>query len=195
MYRNLLGMLLTVTLSQPTAAIAEDLPALTFGRYVGRDGEIRLPPDVRAQWTHLGSWLVADVNAPGHGFHDVYAQPQAVRHYRRTGRFPDGTVLVKEIRAVESGEMTTGRAVWAGPAKVWFVMVKDDRRRFTGNRHWAEGWGWALFNAEQPRINVSKGFKESCSACHMPAKSSDWLFVTGYPSLDADRKRENNHDE
>ena len=45
---------------------------------------------------HLGSLLVADTKAAGHGFHDVYAQPQALQVYRQTGKFPDGTVLVGE---------------------------------------------------------------------------------------------------
>lgn len=51
---------------------------------------------------HLGSWIVRDEKAPGYGFHDVYTDAKSVAAYRKTGSFPDGTVLVKEIRSVRS---------------------------------------------------------------------------------------------
>jgi len=44
--------------------------------------------------------LVADSKAPGHGFHDFYTQPQAVEAFLMNGAFPDGMVLVKEIRKI-----------------------------------------------------------------------------------------------
>lgn len=171
------------------AAKAEDLAQTTFRDVVDAQGGISLPRDFRLHWTHLGSWLVAKPDAPGHGFHDVYTQTAAAEAYRRTGAFPDGTVLVKEIRALGSGALTTGQAQWATDTKVWFVMVKDSRGRFAGNPHWAQGWGWALFDAKAPSANASKGFTETCQGCHIPAKQTDWVFVDGYPTLrNASRK-------
>ena len=61
----------------------------TFGTWVDDKGVISLPTGYRSHWAHLGSWLVADASAPGHGFHDVYVQPEAVAHFQRTGQFPD----------------------------------------------------------------------------------------------------------
>ncbi|MGR8932123.1 MAG: cytochrome P460 family protein [Gammaproteobacteria bacterium] len=162
---------------------AGDLAGETYSKYVDKHGDIRLPDDFRQRWAHLGSWVVEDSKSPGYGFHDVYAQPWAVDAFKRNGRFPDGTVLVKEIRGLSSGELTTGTAMWAADAKVWFVMIKDDKQRFPANRHWGEGWGWALFNASAPAVNVSSGYRDSCLACHMPAKASDWVFLSGYPDL------------
>lgn len=155
----------------------------TFMTLVGKDGSIKLPEGFRKNWSHLGSWIVSDAGAPGHGFHDVYTQPEAVQAFRETGKFPDGTVLVKEIRKIESGAQTTGMAQWAGDTNVWFVMVKDSRNRFANNVHWQKGWGWALFEAANPKQNVSKGFGETCMACHTPVAQTDWVFTNGYPTL------------
>jgi len=165
------------------STLAEELSDRTYRDLVGPGGEIRLPPDFRRQWTHLGSWLVDDPKAPGHGFHDVYTQPEAVAAYLKTGVFPDGAVLVKEIRKIGAGQKTTGPARWATEPAVWFVMVKDGRGRFPGHVHWGDGWGWALYEAGDQTRNVSKGYAESCKTCHEPAAGSDRVYVEGYPSL------------
>lgn len=154
-----------------------------FSRWVDASGNIKLPENYRQDWGHAGSWIVADLKAPGYGFHDVYIQKQAAKIYRDTGKFPDGTVLVKEVRKVEAGAQTTGHAQWAGEPNVWFVMIKDSKGRFANSAHWKEGWGWGLYEAKNPKLNVSKGFAETCMACHTPAKKTDWVFINGYPSL------------
>lgn len=181
MQKSIIAIFLLLLVS--TAIGAGQLADETYARYVDGKGEIKLPEGFRSTWTHLGSWAVADSTAPGHGFHDVYTQPEAARQFRATGKFPDGAVLVKEIRKLGSGNLTTGAAVWAGENAVWFVMVKDRRGRFRGNPHWGEGWGWALFEAKAPGANVSKGHAESCLSCHTPAKETDWVFTQGYPTL------------
>ena len=128
-----------------------NLSEQTYSQLVDKAGNIKMPASYRQNWTHLGSLLVADPKAPGHGFHNVYAQPEAVKAYRQTGKFPDGTVLVKEVDKVKTGTMTTGEAQWAGDVNIWFVMVKDSKGRFKGNGHWAEGWGWGGY----PRFCVN----------------------------------------
>ena len=164
-------------------AHAENLDEHTYKNYVDKSGNISLPSDVRKTWSHLGSWIVGDKKSPGYGFHDVYTQPEVVDIYRKTSEFPDGAVLVKEIRTVEEGAQTTGLAQWAGETSVWFVMVKDKKNRFKGNSNLAEGWGWALYEAKDPKVNVSKGFQATCMGCHIPAKETDWVFIRGYPTL------------
>lgn len=166
-----------------TAAHSDELALQTYRDVVDAKGDIRLPADFRLNWVHLGSWVVADAKAPGHGFHDVYARSDAVKAYRATGQFPDGTVLVKEIRKIGEGTLTTGQAQWATEPAVWFVMVKDAKGRFEGNPNWGDGWGWALYEAKDPTRNVSKSYAETCQGCHVPAASTDRVFVTGYPTL------------
>ena len=145
--------ILFATLSFFTYAQAMEPDA--YGMVVDQSGNITLPQNYRSQWSHIGSWLIDDSKAPGHGFHDVYMQPDAVQYYHKTGQFPDGAVIVKEVRTIEEGLKTTGQAQWAGDINIWFVMVKDSKGRFKGNPHWANGWGWALFENSSDDENVT----------------------------------------
>ncbi|QXP82807.1 cytochrome P460 family protein [Methylococcus sp. ANG] len=179
MLRIILSVLATSLLGG-TPAIAADTP---FSPYVDDQGSISLPKDYRQKWTHLGSWVVDEEGAPGQGFHDVYTQPESVNAFRKDGKFPDGTVLVKEIRSIQKGKETTGRAMWAGDVAIWFVMVKDSANRFPNNPNWGGGWGWGLYKAEAPDKNASSDWTKDCQGCHIPAKGSDWVYLKGYPTL------------
>ena len=57
--------------------------------------------------------------------HAVYASPGAIDAYRKTGHFPDSAVLVKEVFATSTNEMTTGTVSHADKLKGWFVIVRD----------------------------------------------------------------------
>jgi len=153
------------------------------GKYVDKDGAIRLPEDYRLKWTHLGSWHVDDsMNGPG-GMHDVYAEPEAVEAFRKTGKWPHGATIVKEIRAGRKGNMTTGIVRWDGEITMWFVMVKDSNHTFPDNPNWGRGWGWGLFSIDDPKTNISTDYKIDCLGCHVPAKKTDWIYTHGYPIL------------
>ncbi len=157
--------------------------AKTFSPYVDDQGRISLPEDYRARWAYLGAWAVPMEKAPGRGFHDVFTQPESVESYKKAGQFPDGAVLIKEIRKINAEEMTTGKAYWAGDIVSWFVMIKDQKGRFKNNPNWGDGWGWALFQAKDPQKNVSTDFRKDCIGCHVPAKKTDWVYIQGYPTL------------
>jgi hypothetical protein len=156
----------------------------SFAEFVAPDGSIRLPAkDYRAEWTHLGTFVVPAERDRGGGIHDVYAQPQAVSAFKRDGRFPDGAVIVKEVNAMESADLTTGHASWAGAPMEWFVMIKDEKGRYADNPLWGKGWGWALFEAGDTEVNVATNYKIDCLGCHLPAQSTDWIYLQGYPSI------------
>jgi hypothetical protein len=158
-------------------------PAATPGKYVDKDGTIRLPEDYRLKWTHLGSWYVEGEKKASDGLHDVYAEPEAVRAFQNTGKWPQGATIVKEIRASREGKMTTGNAHWDGQIIQWFVMVKDTNHTFAGNPNWGRGWGWALYSIDDPKKNTSTDYKIDCIGCHVPAQETDWIFTHGYPTL------------
>ena len=119
----------------------------------------------------------------GHSFHDVYTEPRNIREFQRSGKWPDGAVLVKEVRHSKGAKMTTGNSNWATDMIVWFVMIKDAQGRFPKNPLWAEGWGWALFKADDPDKQVATSYKKDCLQCHVPAKDNDCVYVQGYPAL------------
>lgn len=157
-----------------------------FSPYVDAEGNISRPTDIRTDFVHLGSWAVLDEGSDAHGLHDVYTERRSVEHYRRTGAFPDGATLIKEIRTLESAGLTTGNpVVWGDQPAVWFVMVKDSRQRFPDHPLWGDGWGWALYKADAPSRNVASSYRKDCMACHVPAKATDRVFVQGYPTLRA----------
>jgi len=154
-----------------------------FSAFVDKKGNISLPKDFRKTMSHLGSWFVPTGDASG--FHDVYAQQSDVTAYRKTGKFPDGAVIIKELRASNAADYTTGKNVsFANETiKQWFVMIKDAKNRFPNNKNWGNGWGWALFKTDNPDLNVSKDFQKDCLGCHIPAKENDWVYIEGYPTL------------
>lgn len=156
-----------------------------FSPYVTSDGTIRVPEDYRSEFVFLGTWSIAG-DEPGGGakeLHTVYAQRTAVESYRRTGEFPDGTVLVKELFGTETGELTTGHVSRARQTTGWFVMVKDSQGRFPDNPLWGRGWGWSFFEAGSPDATVSTDYRTDCLGCHVPAQRTDWVYVEGYPTL------------
>lgn len=80
-----------------------------FSPYVDDSGRIRLPDDFRASMVRLGSWFVPTGGAGG--FHGVGTGQRTVDVYRKTGRFPDGATLVKELRPPAAGNYGTGQGV------------------------------------------------------------------------------------
>ena len=157
---------------------------------VDKAGNIRKPADVRDRYQLLGAYAVFDPTsmAPGSksegdDMHFTYASPGTAEYYRKNGKFADGTVLVKEVLGTDHARLTTGDAHWAKGMKQWFVMIKDEKNRYPNNPLWGDGWGWALFKADAPDKQVATDYNKDCLGCHIPAKTTDWVYVQGYPVL------------
>jgi hypothetical protein len=160
-----------------------------FSPYVDDKGNITLPADYKTTFTHLGSFATASkVGGQVDQLHGVYARPQDVLAYQKDGKFPDGAVIVKDVYKTNSDNLTTGTVTWATNIDVWFVMVKDTKGRFKDNALWGDGWGWALFERDNPTKQVATDYSTDCRACHVPAKKDDWLYVRGYPVLKGNRE-------
>jgi hypothetical protein len=151
---------------------------------VDNNGNLRVPSNYRTTYEALGTWAVAKGDGPGSKqLHMVYALPGTVAAFRKDGKFPDGTVLVKEVFNTTTKPMTTGTVSSAGTLAGWFVMVKDRVGRFQGNKLWGDGWGWSWFDASNPQKTTSTDYKTDCQTCHVPAQKSDWIYSSGYPVL------------
>ncbi len=181
-----------VVLTLLILAAYQEVKSQTNNSYNGLDlvdkaGNIRKPSDYRDRYQALGTYAVVDLNGNTE-MHYTYASPGTAEYYRKTGKFADGTVLVKEVLATDHAQMTTGDAHWATGVKVWFVMIKDQKARYPGNPLWGDGWGWALFKSDAPDKQapdkqVATDYKKDCLGCHIPAKTTDWVYVQGYPVL------------
>src|SRR6185437_14636915 len=92
-----LGLLSLVSLAAiGTLTAAADDPATENA--VDASGNLRVPADYRTVYQFLGSWAVAADRGEGSKeIHLVYASPGTIAAYRKDGRFPDGSVLVKEV--------------------------------------------------------------------------------------------------
>lgn len=186
MNRNI-GLLLLLAFASVELNAA---PTETFETLVDDRGNISLPTDFRRHWIHLGSYVVEageSAENPGPDLHQVYSQPQSVSYYREHSEFPDGAVLVKTVSATQAETMTTGRVHYDDTPKVTFVMVKDRRDRFPDNRAWGEGWGWALFEGDQPGPSQTSDWQgegfNNCHGCHLPARENDWVYIEGYQKV------------
>ena len=123
----------------PSKRIQDDGAVLTskrvggFSQYVDQVGKISLPKGYKQKWAHLGNWAVAKEQGKTiHEMHDVYTQPETIVAFNKTGRFPDGAVLVKEVREARADQLTTGHSAWSTDIKISSVSVRKKRRAAMG---------------------------------------------------------------
>jgi len=147
-------------------------------------GNMHVPSSYRTNYAFLGTWAIAANKSVGSSaIHNVYASPGSLAAYHTSGRFPDGTVLVKEVFETSTAPMTTGTVSHAEALKGWFVMVKDGKNSHPDNPLWGDGWGWSWFDAGDPMKTTSTDYKTDCLTCHVPAHATDWVYTSGYPTL------------
>ncbi|XWN33467.1 MAG: cytochrome P460 family protein [Devosia sp.] len=138
--------------------------------------------DYQRDWTALGTW--AHVGKEGVArFNVVYTQPETVTSYRKTGEFPAGAVLIKELRKGVTKGDGDNEVSSLGALTGWFVMIKPSPTETPEGPLWGEGWGWAKFDVDAPEATITKSYKTDCRQCHVPVKDTDWVHVTGYPLL------------
>lgn len=170
---------LSLSAASGQGAIAAQMEPVDDGQ-----GNLRVPSDYRTSYEFLGTWAIADkMGQPIKQMHNVYATPGTVAAFRETGRFPDNTILIKEVFAAASESMTTGNVAHADKLAGWFVMMKDSKNSHPGNKLWGDGWGWSFFDAGNPRKTTSTDYKKDCISCHVPAQNTDWIYIQGYAPL------------
>ena len=175
-------LLLIAGLGNSGAREAPGTPAVES--VVDGNGNLHVPENYRRDYEYLGSWAVAaDQGQGSKDLHVVYVSPGAAEAYRAAGHFLEGTVLVKEVFQAATAPMTTGTVSHADILKGWFVMVRDTTGRHAGNKLWGDGWGWSWFDAGNPTRTTSTDYKANCRGCHVPAQTTEWIYVGGYPNL------------
>jgi hypothetical protein len=179
---TILAMLAVAAHGQRGATASRSTP--NAETVVDAAGNLHVPDSYPTEYEFLGSWAVAADNGPGSKeLHVVRASPGTIAAYRKDGHFPDGAVLVKEVFEADTGRMTTGTVSHAEKLKGWFVMTRDSGGGYAGNKLWGDGWGWSWFDADNPSKTTSTDYKKDCLGCHVPARASDWIYVTGYLPL------------
>lgn len=165
-------------------AAAEGASSPVHDTVADANGNMHVPANYRANYEFLGTWAVAaDAGKGDKQLHIVYASPGSTAAFKKSGHFPDGTVLVKEVYDAAVEQMTTGTVSHEDKLKGWFVMVRDTKNSHPDNKLWGDGWGWSWFDADKPNATTSTDYASDCKSCHIPAQGSDWVYSPGYPPL------------
>lgn len=156
------------------------LPAADSPKFT-KSGELLFPADYRS-WVFLSSGLGMTYGpnarraSEGPRFTNVFVNPSAHKEFLKTGRWPEGSTFILEIRHSSSeGSINKGGHFQSKIAAIE-VEVKDSRRFPSG---------WAYFDFEnQPKASVAAlGPKATCPACHSTNGAVESTFVQFYPSL------------
>lgn len=152
------------------------------------NGELVRPEGYR-KWTYVGTPLTPnDMNggkAPFPEFHSVYINPEAYSHYEKTGEFPDGTALVKELVSVGDNEASSGKGYFMGEFIGLEVSLKDETRFEDEPGNWA----YFSFGHKYPLKGKAKAqATANCNECHDGEADDDYVFTQYYPVLRAAKK-------
>lgn len=163
------------------AVIGADSSPVADGPRYTTNGQLELPKDYR-EWVFLSSGLgmvygpLASANREDDPmFDNVYANRSAYRTFLDSGRWPDKTVLVLEVRGSQSkGSINRGGHFQTDSMGVE-VHVKDEKR-FPAK--------WAFFSFDNGGDSAKMiPITESCYSCHEKSGAVDTTFVQFYPTL------------
>lgn len=175
--------------STPGTSAAAPTPAAQYTK----EGAFIVPEDWR-RWVHVATTATPNgLNggaAPFPGMHNTYIDPVAYDHWTRTGAFPEGTVMVKELVDFvepdypdESSDQIAGRGYYPRQPIGLGIAIKDSQR-FAD-----EPGGWAYFSvsATDGVVAGQSGPLQAtanCNACHeASAGDTDFVFLEYYPNL------------
>ena len=155
------------------------------------DGKLKLPVGFR-RWVFLGAPLTPNALNDGEAnfpeFHHVYVEEKNLDVYLKTGAFPEGTILIKELTRVlnptfPDGSRTepSGRGYFNGELNGIDASVKDSKRYARTN-----GWGYFTFGHHPMPYEQTASEKpvSECAGCHLAnVAKTDMTWVQFYPLL------------
>lgn len=143
-------------------------------------------PEGYREWVFVGSSLglsyrespdAAPTNSPRF-YHNVYISPTAYHEFSRTGKFPEGTMMVMELFTEEKKEEANLHGSYEKEKVAVEVSVKDSKR-------FKDGWAYYGFNGENGELLAKSepNPSQSCFACHDKKANTDHVFTQFYPIL------------
>lgn len=151
------------------------------------NGELERPTGYR-EWIYVGTPVTPnDMNngkAAFPEFHNVYIDPDSWAHWKETGAFRDGTILIKELVSVGAKSASSGNGYFEGDFLGLEATIKSAEHfpNEPGN------WGYYSFSTPDHSMLASsaKPFPtEACNACHQATAADDFVFTQYYPVLRA----------
>jgi hypothetical protein len=120
------------------------------------------------------SYAEAPGPADRHLFDSVFVDPAAYAGFQKTGRWPDGTVMVLELRRAAAKGSINKRGQFQTDRLAVEAHVKDSRR-------FKSGWAFYSFPTEAAAEALPQ--TSDCNACHEKHGAVDTTFVQFYPTL------------
>jgi len=186
---GLAGSAAYIVLAKPVAAAQSEQSSAVFEP----DGKLKLPdPPTFRRWVFVGAPLTPNglnngkANFPE--YHHVYIEQKNIDAYLKTGQFPEGTIIVKELTRVlkptfPDGSRTepSGRGYFNGEYNGIDVTVKDSKR-------FAKTNGWGFFTFGHHPLPYAQSAEETpaseCASCHQTfVAKTDMTWVQFYPLL------------
>ncbi len=162
------------------AGIAQAEPIARFDA----TGKLMLPEGYR-EWVFLGTTVTPnDMNfgsAYSPGIKNTYLDRESFAHWKKTGTFRGGAMIVQERLATEADKFMNANGYFPGKYLGLQAMVKDSER-------FPESvWGFFSFGGPPyaEAVSAVPGMSElDCAGCHTRA-DDDWVFTRFYPTLTA----------
>lgn len=184
------AVVITITSAQTLGIMAKD--RIARAEFTS-EGMVKLPTDFH-HWVHVGTFIKENginifdgskITVPLIG--NTYVEPGAWSHFMATGKWGDGSQIVKEFTEAYAGENcdneTThlcrtpiGIGIYQNNYAGFGYMVKD-KKRFQD-----EAGNWAYFTSGHlkppyPETATIKA-RENCASCHIQrASDQDYVFA------------------
>ncbi len=169
----ILAVLALAVADAPRASLAQPRTGLNYSA----DGRLNFPKDYR-NWVYLSSGMnmsyAPDAATRPNRFENVFVNPEAQSAFVKTGKWPDKTIFLLEIRAAgQDASINKSGFFQAGAVTNMEAHVKDSR--FKG------GWGFFRFDGQSPAALLPQ--TADCYSCHQDHAAVDTTFVQFYPTL------------
>ena len=166
-----------LVLAIATAAAVSSQSRMVTPRYTA-DKKLTRPEGYR-EWMFVGSNLGIgyDEGQGASTFKNIYIQREAFAEYRKSGKFPDKTMLVMEVFTPGTKASPARRGQFEEKFLGVEVALKDEAA-------FEEKWAYFNFISGKGQLAEAKAFpKEACWNCHKEHAASDNVFVQFYPAL------------
>lgn len=154
-------------------------PAPASGPEYTSDDQLKLPENYR-QWVYLTTgfdmnYSAGAMNMDHHMFDNVFVNPESYKAFTETGKWPDNTMLVLEVRKAEGKGSINQKGNFQSTNVMGLEVHVKDEARFPGK--------WAFFGFDDAKTAKMTPTGAACYTCHQDHGAVDTTFVQFYPTL------------